>query len=361
MNYKCTNAYYFGHLNKIGGIESHLYYVAKKYKDIDMVVYYRSCHETQLERLKSVVRCVHLEDYDSVECVNLFCCFNRDILDHCKAKKKYLVLHGDYKNMVERGQLDVSRLPVDPRIDEYLGVSQLVCDSWFELTGIQARCVYEPVVLDKVERPLMFISATRLTPEKGWHRMEKLAMELDKANVNYLWLIYTDSKKSPTKNMVFCEPRLDITDKLGGFDAFIQLSDNEGYCLSVVEAMMRKIPVICTDLPVLKELGLDDSNSIRLDFSMENIPIEEIKNIRKKRVKFAQIEDKWGDVLDKSPRIEQKIKVTAGNGYVNRRLIDSQLNRVPQPGEQWYVDYYRYEDLIAYQTKQRIQLIVRAE
>lgn len=154
MIYECANAYYFRHLNKIGGIESHLRYLAKKYAGkYDITVFYQTADVQQLENLRKYVRTVQLKKSDFVKCRKLFCCFNREILSQCQAERKYLVLHGDYKDMVQRGQLMPSSLPVDDRVDEYLGVSQLVCDSWHELTGIKARNVLEPVVLDNRHTP----------------------------------------------------------------------------------------------------------------------------------------------------------------------------------------------------------------
>ena len=154
MIYRCTNAYYFGYINKIGGIESHLYYIAKKYSNYDITIFYRNGDNTQLNRLKKYVRCVKITDSDKVICEKMFCCFNREILKQCDAKEKILVLHGDYKDMVERKQLDYHNLPKDERIDRYIGVSQLVCDAWEEVTGIKAKNVYEPIVLNKVKKLL---------------------------------------------------------------------------------------------------------------------------------------------------------------------------------------------------------------
>lgn len=357
MLYTCVNAYYFRNLNKIGGIESHLYYVAKKYKDIDITVFYRSADSDQLNRLKKYARCVKITDKDRVKCEKLFCCFNREILDQCDAKETYLVLHGDYKDMVERGQLAISNLPIDSRVDHYIGVSQLVCDSWEELTGIKAENVYEPVVLEKVEKPLMFVSATRLTAEKGWDRMIVLAKALNDNNVNYQWFIYTNTEKTPLPNMVFLKPRLDIADKLGGYDAFIQLSDNEGFCLSIVEALKRNLPIICTDLPVLKEIGLDESNSVKLPFDMKGIPIDAIKNVYKLKVRYKEPEDKWGDVLKKSRKTEMLIKVRATENYAKHRIFDTQLGKIPNKGDEWLIDWYRYEELMAFQERNRYRLV----
>ena len=357
MLYRCINAYYFRYLNSIGGIESHLYYVARKYGNYDITVFYKMGDETQINRLRQYIRCIQIDDYDKVICKKLFCCFNREILDHCEAEEKYLVLHGDYKAMIEKGQLASTNLPVDKRISKYIGVSQLVCDSWKEMTGIEAENVYEPIVLNDVEKPLMFISATRLTPEKGWDRMLLLADELDKHNVNYLWYIFTDSKKTPRKNMIFCEPRLDIADKIGGFDGFIQLSDNEGFCLSVVEALLRNVPVICTDLPVLREIGLDNTNSIKLPFDMSDIPIEKIRNIRKLKVNYKEPQDLWDKVLDLTPKTDKKIKVRASIGWQNRKLVDSELGRIPKPNEEWEISEERYEVIGKYEEKHRVRLI----
>lgn len=362
MRYETANAYYFRHLNKIGGIESHLRYLSKKYaQKYEITVFYQTADMEQLANLSKYVRCVQLAKNDFVKCKKLFCCFNREILDQCEAEKKYLVLHGDYKDMVQRGQLSTANLPIDDRIDEYLGVSQLVCDSWEELTGIKARNVFEPVVLEKVEKPLLFVSATRLTQEKGWGRMVQLAEALDNANVNYTWFVYTNSNKPTTKNMVLLGPRMDIADKIGAYDAYIQLSDNEGFCLSIAEALMRGVPVIATDLPVLKEIGLNDGNSIILPFDMSSIPVDRIVKISEMKFNYKLPKEKWDSVLDHTtPHTEQDIEVIACKGYSTYGIIDGQLGRIPQPGERWFVTKARYEDLLAWGEKKHCQFIVRA-
>lgn len=348
MNYTCANAFYFANLNTIGGVESYFYYMARKYANkYDMTVFYRKGDEKQIERLKKYTRCIRLEKKDHVTCDKIFVNYVRDILEQCDAKERIFVIHADYKDMIKRGQFPASRLPIDPRIDKYVGVSQLVCDSWKELTGIEAENLYEPVVLDKGQKMLTFISATRLTKEKGWDRMVKLARYLDANNVKYTWFVYTKQDgmhKLPSKNMIFCEPTLDVTELMPNFDAYIQLSDNEGFCLSIAEALIMGVPVICTDLPVLRELGLDDSNSIRLNMDMTDIPLERIKKINELEFTYFPPEDKWGDILSHQENTYDRNKlyrVRATEAYTNRKLIDSQLNCIPKAGTEFRVDYYR--------------------
>lgn len=353
MEYKVANAYYFRSINSIGGIESHLYYVAKKYSKYDIAVFYKNGDATQIKRLSKYVRCVKLRDSDFVRCDKLFCCFNREILNQCEAKTKYLVLHGDYKDMLERGQLNKSNLPIDSRIDEYLGVSQLVCDSWKEVSGIEATNIYQPIALEEVNKPLLFMSATRLTREKGWERMKILAQRLNDAKINYTWLIYTDSPKEQIDNLVFVKPRLDISSKMAMCDAFIQLSDNEGYCLSVVEALMNKVPVIATKLPVFDELGLNDTNSILLDLDMKEIPLEKIKEIDKLKFSYKQPKDKWDKYLSHKPN-DYKLKtykVKATDEWQSRKIVDSERGIVPEANSIWEVTEERLTNLLDYESR----------
>lgn len=357
MIYTTSNAYYFAYLNRIGGIESHLYYIGRKYGHLDIIVFYRNADRTQLDRLKKYIRCIQLGKNDKIVCKKLFCCFNRDVLDQTIAEERYLVLHGDYRDMLERGQISRSNLPLDDRIDHYIGISQHVCDAWEELTGIKAQNVYEPVILDKVDKPLMLVSATRLTKEKGWERMVRLAQILDENDVNYMWFIYSNKDVNPTKNMVICEPRLDITDKLGCFDAFVQLSDNEGFCLSVVEALLRKVPIIGTDLPVFREIGLDDSNSILLKHDMSDVPVDRIRNIHKLKVNYSAPNERWGDVLVREKRRNEKIRVKAMPDYRKKGIFDTFLGRIPDPGDEFIVDRDRFYEIKAYEEKNNIHLI----
>lgn len=364
MVFQSTNAYYFSHLNTIGGVESHFYYLAKKYNAWDLCVYYRSGDPIQINRLKKFIRVKQMTPSDKLVCDRLFFCYNLEILNQCESPEKIYVLHGDYLDLVNRGYHARAALPLDSRITKYIGVSQLVCDSWKTLTGIDAECVYNPIVLEPTTRPLMLVSATRLTREKGWNRMKKLAEFLDNNGVNYIWFVYTDATEDKTKkkiqplpNMVFAKPRLDVTNKLPAFDAYIQLSDNEGYCLSVVEALMRGLPVICTDLPVLKELGLNETNSIILDMELNNVNIDEIVNIKNKKFTYTPPEDRWGEMLIHVPSTYNPNKayhVRATGAYKELKLIDVNLGRIPEPGEEFdVIGDDRLEMLLGHNSKYR--------
>lgn len=164
---KTTNLYYFHSILEIGGIETFFYYLAKKYKNWDLTIVYSIGNENQLRRLKQYVKCIKYNK-QHFECKRAFFNFNTDIIDNVIASDGYyLVLHGDYKAMLEKGQLIKENLPGHPKITNYIGISQQVCDSWKEITGKDAILCYNPFAPDKPNKKFTLISATRLSREKG--------------------------------------------------------------------------------------------------------------------------------------------------------------------------------------------------
>ena len=201
----------------------------------------------------------------------MFFNFNLDIIDNVEAKEYIQIAHGDYKAMGIRPNLH-------PKLTRYLGVSKQVCNTYKEVTGFDTELVYNPIEVPKPKKVLNLISATRLTKEKGKDRMIKLANLLEQAGIPYIWTIFTDDVKViDNPNIAYMKPRLDIIDYIANADVLVQLSDNEGYCYSVIESLCVGTPVLVTKCPVFNELGIEHGkNGWIVDFNMENVPIEEI-------------------------------------------------------------------------------------
>lgn len=288
------NLFYFNTISEIGGIETWFYYLSVLYKDVDITVMYQRGDARQIRRIKRRFRCIKWDGKEPIECENLFVNFNREILDYATVHNKtYLVIHGDYLDMVNRGQLKKNLLPIDERIDEYIGISQTVCDNWYKLTGIKANLSYNPVVKYPPLKQIKLISAQRLSAEKGRKRIEKLIDCLDKYcntfDVDYIYDIYTNnygakllSNLRMNKHINIKESRLDINRLLGEYDYTVVLSDNEGYCYTVVESLLSGTPCIVTPVPVFKEIGLNTNNSITLEFDCSNIEYVVKKMFNKK-------------------------------------------------------------------------------
>lgn len=299
------NIFFFRHINQIGGIESYFYYLAKKYQDWDIIIYYMTGDINQIKRLRQYVRVKQYKKNEKIVCDKAFFNFNLDIIDNVEAKEYIQIAHGDYKAMGVKPN-------THPKITKYLGVSKQACDTYKEVTGYDTVLAYNPIEIDKPRKVLNLISATRLTKEKGKNRMIKLAQMLDNAGIPYLWTIFTnDTNVINNPNIVYMKPRLDIINYIANADYLAQLSDNEGYCYSVVEALSVGTPVIVTECPVFNEIGVvNGKNGFIVDFDLSNVPINDIYN-KELKFEYTPKEDNWADILEKGEstyKEEKKMK-----------------------------------------------------
>lgn len=267
-----------------------------------MVVYYKDGDPKQIERLSKNVEC-HRYINQKIKCENFFCMYNPDIIDNVEAKEYINIIHSDYK------EIRISPV-VHPKFTKTIAVSKRVANSYEELTGIKCEVIYNPVALDKPRPLLKLISATRLTKEKGKERMERLGKLLDQKEIQYQWLVFTNDRKViDNDNIVYMSPRLDITSFIADADMLVQLSDCEAYCYSVVESLVMGKPVIVTDLPVYKELGIDETMSIKLPLDFKEIDIKRIEELKGKKIKYTPPKSEWDRYLDNETRYNADTKV----------------------------------------------------
>jgi glycosyltransferase involved in cell wall biosynthesis len=323
---RLKNIFYFYNINAIGGIESFFWNLSQKYKDWDIAVVYQIGDEKQLQRLRNNIRVIQYKG-QQIKCERAFFNFNLDIIDQVEAEEYIQILHGDYLAMGVKPN-------THPKINRYIGVSQVVCDSFEKMTGKKAELTYNPIVPRKPDKLMHLISATRLTREKGLSRIIQLAETLDKNNVKYDWTIFTDAKTPlPNPNIHYRTPRLDILDYIADADYLVQLSDNEGYCYSVIESLMAGTPVIVTDCPVFKELGVKDGkNGFVLDFDMNNIPVEKIvKGLP--AFKYEPKADSWDKILAKGKSTYQEDLKKQVQIIVTKEYYDMQLDKKVEIGD----------------------------
>ena len=270
---KYANVFYVPHFNIIGGIETYIYELVKKYHKYDITVVYSNPTSDikQLNRIRQYARVIRLGK-EKIKCERLFIMYRCDI-DNFEADYIIQITHADYKYQ--------NLLPnKDPRINEHYGVSKAVAKTYEEISGLKTKVCYNPLTIEKPKKILRLISATRLTKEKGGSRMVKLAEELEKNNIPYQWFIFSAHKlplNSP--NIIYMQPRLDIRDYIADADYLVQLSDTEAWSYSVLESLVLGTPVITTPIPCFKEMGIKNGvNGYVIDFDMQKIPIKDIYN-----------------------------------------------------------------------------------
>ena len=332
---------FYRHVSRIGGVETFFYELARKYADRDLTLLYCSGDPEQLRRVSEFIR-VKRWDGKPVQCRQAIFgySFEPHDLDLIQAEEYIQVIHADF------GAL---RNLIRPKLDKrfrYVAVSENNAVVWEELTGIRPEVCYNPITVDKPRKVLHLISATRLSQEKGFQRMQKLAAALDAAGVRYVWTIYTDSTliiNSP--NILYAGTRLDIRDYIADADYLVQLSDTEGYPYTLLEALSLGTPVIVTDLPSNPDSQVVDGvNAIVLPFDMSEIPTERIaKGL--KRFKYKPREDRWGEILHESTSKWAEERGSSVTVEATQRYMDIALDRILQKGERQECSRERGEDL----------------
>lgn len=338
--YHLKNVIYFPSFNSIGGVETYCYEMALKFgKDYDITIVYRQGDKKQMQRLREVCRVIRYEEGDKIICDVFLFGWGWDIIDSVEAKEYIQTYHADFK---ARG-IDPC---LDKRVTRRFGVAENTTIGIREHFKMEVETMYNPYTPKKPRKVLNLISATRLSPDKGYNRMLKLADALEKANIPYLWTIFTDSPKDTGHPYMVCVPtRLDILDFIADADYLVQLSDSEGYSYSIVEALSVGTGVICTEFGVAAEQGVENGKTgFILPFDMSWIPVEEIyKGIKK--FKHAPRESHYDEILSpgKSDYVyepESEVEVR-----VRQNFFDLKRNEMSIQGTRYTVTRKRGEYL----------------
>lgn len=341
-NTMAKNIFYFHSINVIGGVESFFYYLAKKYHEKDIAIWYSVGDPEQIRRLRRYVPVFHWHGGQRVQCEKAF--FNYatgDFIDYVDADEYIQIIHSDYKEMHVKPTHH-------PKITRFIAVSEKARRSFEELSRMKAEVSYLPIDTSGVKKSLHLVSATRLTAEKGRDRMIRLGRALDTAGIPYTWDIFTgDSRSFTSPNMRLRSPRLNILPEIKAADYLVQLSDSEAYCFSVAEALSMGVPVIVTPCPVFSEIGVvDRENAFVLPFDMSVIPVKEIQE-GLPPFEYHPVPDRWGEILASGISSYKAVGEGDGNITVTAiRAFDTAEGRRVASGEQLIVTRDRAEKLI---------------
>lgn len=328
-NSRCI--FYFHTINKIGGVESFLWYLANLY---DIEVYYKEGDPKQIERLATKIP-VHKYKSGTIKCDKAFFNYNPDIIDNIIANEYIGVIHCDYKQIPFKPCMH-------PKITKWVGVSKLVCDSFKEITGITPELIYNPIVIDKeAKKPLIIVAATRLTFEKGKDNLITFADRLSATKNPYLLIVFTNDKDKKHEinnpNIVYADTQLDIAPYLKIADWVIIPSKTEAFGYTPAEAASLGIPLLLMDLPIWKELGFKDGVH---GYIIKDINKFDLNKLYKKIPKFEYEPPKsnWNKYLP-NKGIYDPNKLTQVKAL--KEYDDMKLKRHINYGEIFNTDYQR--------------------
>lgn len=338
---KLKNVFYYPNINRIGGVETYLYEMGLKYgKDYDLTLLTNNGDMQMLRRIAQNMRVITVRPDDEIECDVFMFGFSHEILQNVKAKEYYQFFHGDFVAL----NYPVHNLNVTKRFGVSANTARTISEKYPFAAGMEV--MYNPYTPKKPRKILRLVSATRLTSEKGFSRMVKLAEALDEADIPFIWHVFTDTAiNMPHPNMIKLPARYDVLDFVADADYLVQLSNSEGYSYSIMEALTVGTPVICTAFGVAEEQGVvNGKTGFILPLDMSDIPVDAIyKGLRK--FKFTPPESHYEDlfVTGESEYAEtHKGKVTV---RVKQKYMDLELNALQPAGKMLLLRPERAEQL----------------
>lgn len=292
---------------EIGGIETFNYNFCKQLsKYYDIVVLYNTIDVKQKARMMDFARVIKNDIKTHIECDTLI--INR-ITDEAPAN-----VHFKQKVQMVHSCKWAKNLKTPQDNDFLIAVSEAVARTYPDFKKdykVINNLTVEPVT----DKALILVSATRTgTNEKGQKRMIALSNLLKRKNIPFVWYCFSDNPIQGATNICFMKPTLNISPYIKSADYLVQLSDHEGFCYSIVEAMELGTPILVTDLEVLPELGyVEGVTGYRLpweitdDFDIEKIYEKPLKGHFVYKFDNDKRITQWKKILGKGNPIKKKV------------------------------------------------------
>ena len=295
--YKCDVVVYVELTNPVGGIGTFIYnFCSVMHKKIDIIVLHDRMDPEQIKRLQKMVRVLKNEPSTHIICDTIICnrlfdkipagvTYNKSVQINHACKLPYLIPERDYN----------------------VNVSHAAKESWGPLAE-NALVIHNIVHTEQPKRILKLVSATRMgCKDKGENdnRFRKLAQKLDRSGIPWLWLNFSDKplRDAPSR-FINMKPELSIQHYIKEADYLVQLSDEESFSYSIMEALTNGTAVICTPMPVISEIGVQDGiNAHVIPFSID-FDVNTLLDIPKFKFKYDNTEaiKQWMEIFKAKPK-----------------------------------------------------------
>ena len=355
---------YHSNLLKFGGVDTFVYNMIKRLKSkYDILFLYSSADTNNLNRIRKEVE---VEKYNSKK---------QYICDTCivasawggypdsviSINNNYIqMIHADYIKMREMNFIYHKWY----KTTVHIGVSDFVCKQFKKLYPEEEIIRIYNILDHKQEtKPILkLISATRLSKEKGYDRMVKLANILKENNIKFRWTIFTDLKlygvtPMQIEGVEFRKPTFNLWDYLVEADYGVQLSDTEGYSYFINECLQYGTPVISTNFPSSYESVEDGVNGYIVDMDLSNLDIDKIVNHIPNSFIYKEktTEKVWEEMLNqKRKRGNEMFKIIAKQNYTDTKpeFITEGIKEQNEKGAQ-----FKKGDIYYINNKERASII----
>lgn len=292
--YKTEIVIYTSKTFRIGGIETFIFEFCRSMSQYyDICVLYDSIDREQLCRLSAFATVRMNNQKKPIICDTLI--INR-VIDEAPKNVSY----NQKVQMCHALRTDKHKYKLLPA-DKVVYVSDLARRSFDDPEGVVIHNLLAP---EEVHPALFLVTCSRLqTGEKGYNRMLKLAGALNSRRIPFKWFVFSDKAIDGVENVISMRPLIDVNPWIKAASYLVQLSDEESYGYSLVEALALGVPVLTTPVEVLPELGvIDGVNGYILPFDgdYEEI-VDKIYKCPITGVKYdfdnSAVVEQWRDLL----------------------------------------------------------------
>ena len=294
----------------IGGIETWDYNLAQIFENKNLKFVFGAADVDQMIRLSEFADVEVDAGWKSYEC-DVFISANYDggavILDRVKARKRYQTIHSDFKALTECiGKWANFDLHLDSRFDAILTASKTAQKGLQDGFGIKSTVAPNP--LAKVaQKPIILVTLSRASEEKGIDKVAKVAQEFNKRNLPFIWFVASTldqnmpvkAELEGTRNIVLLEPSLLSQRLLYNADYLCQFSLTETYCYSMHEALQAGVAVLATKFDQATKYIKDGKNGYLLEHDLSNLDDDLIKKIFTNIPKGFEHEEKVDPIWSK--------------------------------------------------------------
>ena len=285
-----ANIVYMPNISALGGIETYVYELVKKYRNLDIAVVCKKIDRKQKRRLLKICP-VYVHQGEKIRCKVCLINYDQTILDFIEGDV-YQVFHADYST----GLYEMPEK--DPRIKGYIAITKYQQKKMGEILDTKMMLSYNPLTIED-EEPIIIVTASRLYKNKGTDLMQKFADAMDKSGIPWLWYILTcDKDVIESPNVIFIDNRLDVS-KWFYQATYVALFSKAECCSYLLnEALFRNIPILTTPLPYLEEIGVKNGENAYI-ITEDNVD-EVVKKITKvPKFTFKKFEDSYGEIFSK--------------------------------------------------------------
>ena len=303
---------YTSYLHIIGGIETFVMnFLELLGDDYEIAVLCPRIPKEMADRISSKAKL--LQRQEPISCDNLIMVRQMDAIPFFVTYQKSFRMCHSFKSN--------SSWMIKRDCDKIIHVSK-ASKSSYESEG---NVIYNPL-LKTSKKCLLLVSATRIPAiDKGENaaRMLRLAKKINAAEIPFLWFNFSDQPlQGAPKGFMNVGMFQDIQPYIAKADYLVQLSDQEGFGYSVLEALINNTAVICTPFETTKELGVVDGvNGYIVPYDLD-FDLNQLLNVPEFTYTYNNeaIKKKWTRALDAKP---PKKKVVHPDDPVKIQILKS--------------------------------------